>query len=60
MKRQFTGRLEAQFKKLKEKVPGCYDNRILKECLFLGMHEQLKDSIQFCYKREGTTYEELF
>ena len=24
--RQFTGGLEAQFKKLKEKVPGCYDN----------------------------------
>ena len=24
------------------------------------MHQQLKDSIQFCYKREETTYEELF
>ena len=29
--RQFTGRLEAQFKKLKEKVPGWYDNSMLKE-----------------------------
>ena len=58
--RQFTGRLEAQFKKLKEKVPECYDNSMLKECLFHGMHQQLKDSIQFCYKREETTYEELF
>ena len=54
------GRLEAQFKKLKEKVPGCYDNSMLKEHLFHGMHQQLKDSIQFCYKREETTYEELF
>ena len=58
--RQFAGRLEAQFKKLKEKVPGCYDNNMFKECLFHGMHQQLKDSIQFCYKREETTYEELF
>ena len=58
--RQFTGRLEAQFKKLKEKVPGCYDNSMRKECLFHGMHQKLKDSIQFCYKRKETTYEELF
>ena len=39
--RQFAGRLKAQFKKLKEKVPGCYDNSMLKECLFHGMHQQL-------------------
>ena len=58
--RQFAGRLEAQFKKLKEKVPGRYDNNMLKEHLFHGMHQQLKDSIRFCYKREETTYEELF
>ena len=58
--RQFAGRLEAQFKKLIEKVPGCYDNSMLKERLFHGMHQQLKDSIRFCYKREETTYEELF
>ena len=48
--RQFTGRLEAQFKKLKEKVPGHYDHNMLKECLFHGMHQQLRDSISFCYK----------
>ena len=58
--RQFTGRLKVQFKKLKEKVPGCYDNSMLKERLFHRMHQQLKDSIWFCYKREETTYEELF
>ena len=52
--RQFTGRLEAQFKKLKEKVPRHYDNSMLKERLFHGMHQQLKDSIWFCYKREET------
>ena len=33
---------------------------MLKERLFHGMHQQLKDSIWFCYKREETTYEELF
>ena len=58
--RQFTGRLEAQFKKLKEKVPGHYENSMLKERPFHGIHQQLKDSIQFCYKREETTYEELY
>ena len=58
--RQFAGRLEAQFKKLKEKVPRHYDNSMLKECLFHGMHQQPKDSIRFYYKREETTFEELF
>ena len=33
---------------------------MLKEHLFHRMHQQLKDSIRFCYKREETTYEELF
>ena len=45
--RQFAGRLEAQFKRLKEKVPGHYDHNMLKEHLFHEMHQQLKDSIQF-------------
>ena len=58
--RQFAGRLEAQFKRLKEKVPGRYDNNILKEQFFHGMHQHLKDSIRFCYKKEETMYEELF
>ena len=58
--RQFAGRLEAQFKKLKEKVPGHYDHSMLKEQLFHGMNQQIQDSIRFCYKREETTYKELF
>ena len=58
--RHFAGRLEAQFKKLREKVPGHYDHNMLKEHLFHGMHQQRRDSIRFCYKREETTYEELF
>ena len=39
--RQFAGRLEAQFKKLKEKVPGHYDHSMLKERLFHGMNQQI-------------------
>ena len=58
--RQFAGRLEAQFKKLREKVLGHYDHSMLKERLFHGMNQQIRDSIRFCYKREETTYEELF
>ena len=33
---------------------------MLKECMFHGMNQQIHDSIRFCYKREETTYEELF
>ena len=58
--RQFAGRLEAQFKKLREKVPGHYNHSMLKERLFHGMRQQIQDSIRFCYKRGETTYEELF
>ena len=48
--RQFAGQLEAQFKRLMEKVLGRCDNSILKEQFFHGMHQHLKDSIRFCYK----------
>ena len=41
--RQFAGRLEAQFKRLKENVPGRYDSNILKEQFFHGMHQHFKD-----------------
>ena len=58
--RQFAGRLEAQFKELREKVPGHYDHSMLKEHLFHRMNQQIRDSIRFCYKVGETTYEELF
>ena len=58
--RQFAGRLETKFKKLKERIPGRYDEKILKERLFHGMHQNLRDSIRFCYKQEGTMYAKLF
>ena len=43
--RQFAGRLESQFKRLKEKIPGRYNNNILTERFFHGMHQHLKDLI---------------
>ena len=57
---QFTGRLEMKFKKLKERIPGRYNEKILIECLFHGMHQNLRDSIRFYYKQEETTYAKLF
>ena len=39
--RQFAGRLEAQFKKLREKVPGHYAHSMLKEHLFHRMNQQI-------------------
>ena len=40
--RQFAGRLEAQFKKLKEKVQGCYDNSMLRNTCFMGCTSNLR------------------
>ena len=56
---QFAGRLEAKFKKLREKIQGMYEKGILKERLFHGIHQDLRDSIWFCYKKAETTYNEL-
>ena len=56
---QFTGRLEAKFKQLREKIPGMYKKGILKERLFHGIHKDLRDSIWFCYKKAGKIYDEL-
>ena len=36
-----------------------YEKGILKEGLFHGIHQDLGDSIQFCYKKAETTYDEL-
>ena len=36
-----------------------YKKSILKERLFHGMHQDLRDSIWFCYQKAETTYIEL-
>ena len=36
-----------------------YKKSILKERLFHGIHQDLQDSIRFCYKKAEMTYDEL-
>ena len=38
---QYARRLEAKFKRLRDKIPGMYERSILKERLFHGMHQDL-------------------
>ena len=56
---QFVSHLETKYWKLKEKFPDRYDHRQLKDHLFYGMHQHLRDSMWFLYKQEMTTYEDL-
>ena len=56
---QFAGRMELKYKKLVELYPGQYTKDILKERLFYGMTQHLRNSMRYLYKKPGTTYEEL-
>ena len=56
---QFAGRMELKYKKLVELYPGRYTKDILKERLFYGMTQHLRNSMRYLYKKPGTTYEEL-
>ena len=55
----FAGRLEQLYWKLQDKYPEKYDIGQLKDCLFYGMSQHLRDSMRFLYKKEETSYEEL-
>ena len=55
----FAGRLEQVYRKLQDKFPGKYDMKQLKDRLFYGMSQHLRDSMRFLYKKETTGYEEL-
>ena len=55
----FAGRLEQVYRKLKDKFPGKYDMKQLKDCLFYGMSQHLHDFMRFLYKKDTTGYEEL-
>ena len=55
----FTGRLEQVYRKLQDKFPGKYDMKQLKDRLFYGMSQHLRDSMRFLYKKDTTGYEEL-
>ena len=51
--------MELKYKKLVELYPGRYTKDILKERLFYGMTQHLRNSMRYLYKKLGTTYEEL-
>ena len=51
--------MELKYKKLVELYPGRYTKDILKERLFYGMTQHLRNSMRYLYKKPDTTYEEL-
>ena len=55
----FASRLERAFQRLQEAFPQCYGEEQLKEWLFHGMNQQTRDSMQFLYTKETTTYNTL-
>ena len=55
----FTSRLEHIYQKLQDRFLGKYDIKQMKDHLFYGMSQHLRDSMRFLYKREETSYEEL-
>ena len=48
--REFAGRIEKIFKKLRKQIPERYrDKTLLKDRLFHGMHQHLKDSLRYLF-----------
>ena len=56
---QFAGQLEFRYKKLVTSYPDRYNSNTLKERLFYGMTQHLRDSMRYLYKQPLTTYEQL-
>ena len=56
---QFAGRIELKYKKLIELYPGRYTEEMLKERLFYGMTQHLRNSMRYLYKQPTTEYDEL-
>ena len=56
---QFAGRIELKYKKLVELYPGWYTEEMLKERLFYGMTQHLRNSMRYLYKQPATVYDEL-
>ena len=56
---QFAGRIELKYKKLVELYPGRYTEEMLKERLFYGMTQHLRNSMRYLYKQPTTVYDEL-
>ena len=56
---QFAGRLEKAFKKLRDVFPDRYQEAQLKERLFHGVFQHMRDSMRYLYDKESTTYDSL-
>ena len=56
---QFVGRIELKYKKLVKLYPGRYTEEMLKERLFYGMTQHLRNSMRYLYKQPMTVYDEL-
>ena len=58
--REFAGRIEKVFKKLQRQIPERYpDKLLLKDRLFHGMNQHLKDSLRYLYTQSSVTYANL-
>ena len=58
--RDFAGRIEKVFRRLHTQNPERYlGETLLKDRLFYGMHQHLKDSLRYLYDQEGTDYNGL-
>ena len=58
--REFAGRIEKIFKKLRKQIPERYhDKTLLKDRLFHGMHQHLKDSLRYLYTQATVSCSEL-
>ena len=58
--REFAGKIEKVFKKLQQQIPERYpDKLLLKDRMFHGMNQHLKDSLRYLYTQSSVTYANL-
>ena len=56
---EFGGKLEYKFRLLQEKCPGCYVEDQLRDRLFHGMSDKLRDSVRFLYSQPDCDFTKL-
>ena len=56
---EFSGKLEYKFRLLQEKCPGCYVEDQLRDRLFHGMSDKLRDSVRFLYSQPDCDFTKL-
>ena len=56
---EFGGKLEYKFRLLQEKCPGRYVDEQLRDRLFHGMSDKLRDSVRFLYSQPGCSFTKL-